>query len=217
LRRLRPPSTGTAIGLLALSIAVTGTAFAATGQLVNIADGTTAANVAKVDPTGALNTTNVPSRNQFREFAYAYDGLTTITPTTSASLALDRVVISQAGDNGAGHNNAAVTLYVRGASAGNCNGSLASTIGAYNVHANDTVVDNFTVPMRLKAPAGSTQYCIAASSSVFDTAGQGVWLVPRVTISGHVLSGTYSGTIYNRSAKTGPGALRGIVENGKRR
>ncbi|HEX8102053.1 MAG TPA: hypothetical protein VF533_05550 [Solirubrobacteraceae bacterium] len=53
-RRLRVPSLPTAISLLALSIAVTGTAWAATGQLVNIADGTNAARLAKVSQYGSL-------------------------------------------------------------------------------------------------------------------------------------------------------------------
>src|SRR5437868_4880147 len=56
LRRVRRPSLPTAISLLALSIVLTGTAFAATGQLVNIVDGSNPANVAKVDSTGQLKT-----------------------------------------------------------------------------------------------------------------------------------------------------------------
>jgi hypothetical protein len=42
------------LGLVALFVALGGTALAATGQLVNIADKTTAANVARVDAAGKL-------------------------------------------------------------------------------------------------------------------------------------------------------------------
>lgn len=43
-----------AVGLLALAIATTGSAMAATGQLVNIADGKNAGQLAKVDALGRL-------------------------------------------------------------------------------------------------------------------------------------------------------------------
>src|SRR5438309_10172006 len=55
--RLRPPSLPTAISLLALSIAITGTAYAAAPTLFSIADQTTPANTARVSAAGALSTT----------------------------------------------------------------------------------------------------------------------------------------------------------------
>jgi hypothetical protein len=54
LRRIPKPSPALLIGLLALGVASTGTAVAATGQVVNIADGTDASHVAKVDAAGRL-------------------------------------------------------------------------------------------------------------------------------------------------------------------
>ena len=54
IRRIPKPSPALLVGLLALVIALTGTAVAATGSLVNIADGTTATHVAKVDAVGKL-------------------------------------------------------------------------------------------------------------------------------------------------------------------
>jgi hypothetical protein len=45
---------GLVLGIIAVVIAITGTALAATGQLVNIADGSNAARLAKVDSTGSL-------------------------------------------------------------------------------------------------------------------------------------------------------------------
>src|SRR3954465_15545397 len=48
-------SPGTVLGGLALFVALGGTALAATGQLVNIADGNDATKVAHVDAAGKLN------------------------------------------------------------------------------------------------------------------------------------------------------------------
>ena len=53
---IRKPSPGTVLGLIALVVATTGTAFAATGQLVNIADGSNAARLAHVNSSGQLQT-----------------------------------------------------------------------------------------------------------------------------------------------------------------
>jgi hypothetical protein len=52
--RFSRPSTGTILGALALFIALGGTALAATGTVVNIADPTTASHIAKVDANGKL-------------------------------------------------------------------------------------------------------------------------------------------------------------------
>src|SRR4051794_6043926 len=49
------PSPAAVLAFIALMVALGGTALAATGQIVNIADGSNAANVAKVDSTGKLN------------------------------------------------------------------------------------------------------------------------------------------------------------------
>src|SRR5438552_1758168 len=59
------PSIGTILGGVALFIALGGTALAATGQIVNIADPTTPANMAKVDSTGALKTAGTATVSGF--------------------------------------------------------------------------------------------------------------------------------------------------------
>jgi hypothetical protein len=53
-RFLRRPTPAGVLAFIALSVAIGGTALAATGQLVNIADPGNAANVAKVDGSGRL-------------------------------------------------------------------------------------------------------------------------------------------------------------------
>jgi hypothetical protein len=54
MRRLRRPSPALVVAFVALVVALGGTALAATGQLVNIADGSKAANVAHVTNGGRL-------------------------------------------------------------------------------------------------------------------------------------------------------------------
>src|SRR4051794_6119304 len=54
MRRLRRPTPALVVAFLALLVALGGTALAATGQLVNIADGSKAANVAHVTSGGRL-------------------------------------------------------------------------------------------------------------------------------------------------------------------
>jgi hypothetical protein len=53
--RHRRPSPASVIAFIALMIALGGTALAATGQIVNIGDGTTTGRFAKVDADGKLN------------------------------------------------------------------------------------------------------------------------------------------------------------------
>jgi hypothetical protein len=53
--RIRRPSPALVVASIAIIIATAGTAFAATGQLVNITDPGNAAQAAKVDATGKLN------------------------------------------------------------------------------------------------------------------------------------------------------------------
>jgi hypothetical protein len=54
IRRIPKPSPALLVGLLALGVATTGTAVAATSTPVTITDGTNSAQVAKVDTGGAL-------------------------------------------------------------------------------------------------------------------------------------------------------------------
>jgi hypothetical protein len=55
MNRSRRPSASGVLAFIALMVALGGTALAATGQLVNIADGTNAARIAKVDANGKLS------------------------------------------------------------------------------------------------------------------------------------------------------------------
>ena len=54
MRSFRRPSPAMVVAIIAVVVATAGTAFAATGQLVNIADGTTATRLAKVGGDGKV-------------------------------------------------------------------------------------------------------------------------------------------------------------------
>src|SRR3954469_12434650 len=56
MRLSRRPSAPGVLAFIALMVALGGTALAATGQLVNIADGSNAARIAHVDSAGSLQT-----------------------------------------------------------------------------------------------------------------------------------------------------------------
>ena len=84
LARDRRPSTGTILGGIALFVALGGTALAATGQLVNIADPSNSSYVAKVDSSGALRTSSPPGR-PFASYAYVGTGTTALSPATKVA------------------------------------------------------------------------------------------------------------------------------------
>src|SRR4051794_21115126 len=96
----RRPSPGTILGAIALFVALGGTALAATGTIVNIADGTTAANVAKVDSGGALRTSAIPAAptKPFNAGAYVPDAYITDYTVpfagSTATIAINRIVLS---------------------------------------------------------------------------------------------------------------------------
>src|SRR4051794_17647654 len=100
----RRPSTGTILGFVAIFIAVGGTALAATGQLVNIADGSNAALLAHVTSAGQLKTASAPDvpAKPFSTFVRDYNADIVsgsynpawATPTM-AKIAIDRITISE--------------------------------------------------------------------------------------------------------------------------
>src|SRR3954469_16428359 len=101
LRWVKRPSNGTIIGSVALFVAIGGTALAATGTLVNIADGTNSALIAHVNAQGQLRTSSAPEAPlrpiTFTVSAYTNDragyGFAFATPTT-AKIALDRITMT---------------------------------------------------------------------------------------------------------------------------
>lgn len=194
--RLRPPSLSTAISLLALSIVVTGTAWAATGQIVNIADGTSAGNIARVGGDGSLKTA-VTSGNvgvavpktQFQHSFFVGEGANTVIGPTKATLALSRVLVSNHGAGSLRHD-VRVQLEQRASNGTACDG-INRTLAGYDTKPNSTVIDPLPTPMQLKPYGGASHWCLQASVIIVDDSGG--YYLPTVGLHGHVVSGTYSG------------------------
>ncbi|HEX8101790.1 MAG TPA: hypothetical protein VF533_04195 [Solirubrobacteraceae bacterium] len=190
----RRPSTGTVLGSIALFVALGGTALAATGQLVNIADGTNSARIAHVDVNGALKTSGLttiaaPARVFSVESAAYDDDTQSYTPLFSAStatIAINRIVVAP---------TAAATVprdlqiyYFSVAPGKPCseNGLYDYRyVVAYRINT-ETVVDTFPTPLVFK-PQSGRPWCLSTFQTRRDADNT---TVSRVTVSGSVLYGT---------------------------
>ncbi|HEX8102627.1 MAG TPA: hypothetical protein VF533_08455 [Solirubrobacteraceae bacterium] len=187
LRRLRVPSLPTAISLLALSIVVTGTAFAATGQLVNIADGSNAARLAHVSSTGSVQigdgagpltvdgtTTSreapLTEAVHFAAFVNTYtDCVSIATPPTGKALVIKtlRVNAYAIGDASSGQHYVHLTI-------GACSGGQENVLYA---HATSADVDHYSFEPGLIVPGGksliATTSAPGESSLYTEVSGEG--------------------------------------------
>jgi hypothetical protein len=194
----------TAISLLALSIAVTGTAWAATGQLVNIADPTAAGNIAKVDSTGALKTTAPatppqPPAKPLTRWALLYIGDNTVIAPTSGTVAIGRIGASNYGKQ---YNGSTMQVTVRQAGDtgdGTCGGTRV-TLATYDANPGQTVVDGLPTPLVLKPMTGYPRWCLIATATLPDTAGS--YYNPHLYLNGYSIgSVTVPSTRSSASAK----------------
>jgi hypothetical protein len=191
LRRVRgrAPSLPTAISLLALAIVLTGTAFAATGQIVNIADPSNAAHVAKVDVNGALRTSSTPVQPFAGSTSLTANSLAQITPPTTATVAFTRFLASNLADSSL-HAAFQISIYQFGGSGGTCNGT-SKWLASYDVSPSSTVVDALPSPLVLKPLTGYPQWCLEAVATLSDNPGS--YYLPHFAWNGYVVSGTFSG------------------------
>lgn len=235
--RGRAPSLPTAISLLALSIVLTGTAFAATGQLVTIVDPTNHARAARVGAVGGLQvnitdptnnsrhatvgpggalltrldgaTVLAPSRPFASAMSLSANVMTQLTPPTTATLAFTRFLASNLADSSL-HSAFQISLYQVGGTGGTCNGS-ASYLASYDVSPSNTVVDSLPIPMTLHLPSGSSVWCLEAIATLSDNPSS--YYLPHFAWSGYVVSGSFSGL----SASTPkPAAVRQATARGVR-
>jgi hypothetical protein len=206
------------VAVVALIAATAGTALAATGQLINIADGSNAGNVAKVDTTGALKVTgSVVSRAQFADFTThasvsnfyrnGHNYLAILGPT-SAALEVNRLVWTNSLLNA---NDWEVYLDYETTSTGSCSrfSSGEREIAHVNVRAHDSLTDTFPTPLLLKPKVGASQWCLmvgagptAATASTSDDNNL------TLNISGYIQSGTFTSTAA-RATTTGHSARLG--------
>ncbi len=196
-------SPAMAVAILALFVATTtGTALAATGTLVNIADGTTAGNVAKVDSAGALKTSvagtavvKAATPNSFYVTGSApnvnhTDGFG-IVLETKATLALDRIHLAPLGDG----NKApwlSEVAYVPIPAGGTCAGSVAAAareITFAALQTGDSHVDTFPTPITLKPLTSGGKWCLVFAAGQDNTTAA---TSLGIDVSGYVVSGTFT-------------------------
>jgi hypothetical protein len=197
-RRMRRPSPGVLVALLALFVALGGTAYAATTTIVNIADSTTPANKAHVNSAGQLLTSSAVSgyvgqaipRTPFvgSDFLSSTDEVQTVVAANKATVALTRLQFDNyfAQDNGAAID---VNLYEQGGNATTCDGSSGSVrIGRYDVQAGQTFSDAMQSPIVLKPLATGDVWCLDANLGVQGDPGS--FYEPSIGFSGYVAAGT---------------------------
>jgi hypothetical protein len=190
-RRLRPPSLPVAISLLALSIAVTGTAVAAAPQLFAIAD-STGTFVAKVNSSGQLLTSGavsgnvgmaVPSKPFNFPAASFQDGFATaqFAPTT-ATVALTGLRVSNQVSS-----PTTMSLYQYDETTTACSQTATRKfLGNITVPAKDTVEEQLNTPMILKPLVTGHSWCIITFAD--GNGGSNFW----TNYNGFVASGTFA-------------------------
>lgn len=180
------PSAGTVLGGIALFVALGGTAAAATGTVVNIADPATASHVARVDVNGALKAAPSPPVTPAYFSQPVNQGTSTLIPATGAKLAITRITV----DNYFG--NVGPVYVVLSESSGSkaiCDGSSGvRTISSIDVPVGQTFEDELPTPIVLKPFVAGGVWCLQATVQV-----QGApisYVAPDVQFSGYVTSGT---------------------------
>lgn len=198
--RITRPSTGTVLGGLALFVALGGTAAAATGQIVNIADPTNAGNIAKVDSGGALKVKGYPNTAMFSHIAegnfYADGSNQTIVFETTATLAIDRIQLSIYDPGGASPWDGAF-WYRSADSNGVCNGN-PTRLEVDDLQPSTTHLDEFPSPLILKPAVAGGKWCLMAGFGPVDASTDGA---ATFGVSGVVLAGTFSPAISAPPAK----------------
>jgi hypothetical protein len=199
---------GTAVAIVLSAIAVvaagTGTAVAVS-SVVNIADPTTPANVAKVDASGRLSVGSPLATIDAAGYLYGYQNAqyTQITSATKATLAITRVQLSNPSVN-AGATEEQLSLYQVPVDAG---GSCVNTtsgllLARYNLVPGDDVVDNLTAPITVRALNGAA-YCLVFYNSYLNGAVTPGFYV-AYGVSAYVTAGRYTGLGVTTAAANQP-------------
>jgi hypothetical protein len=189
--RFSRPSAGTILGATAVFIALGGTAFAAGATVVNIADPTTPANVAKVDASGKLQTsgsvTNTVNTQQAAPSAYLHTAtvsltasrgcVTFATPPSGKAMVLRevRIDVFSVTSTGAGQN---VLIYT----GVNCDGFLVGDVNPATV--GETVLP-FDPGLGIKAGSGLSGFADGTVQAEAYTDGYSVpsAAVPATTVT----------------------------------
>jgi hypothetical protein len=173
----RRPSAGVVLGFVALCVALGGTALAATGQLVNIADPGNASQVAKVDTAGSLQTrVSTGSVYATQASSRAFDFSRSVTNynagagyqtlfSTTATLAITSLSVTNSI-----YNADPWELYLNYSpipSGGQCAAFAAGyrVLAKVNVAAGGTQALPLPTPMLLKPAAAGASWCLMAGAA----------------------------------------------------
>jgi hypothetical protein len=194
-KRLHLPSPALVVAIVAVVLALGGVAWAATGQLVNIADPTNASNVAKVNGSGELRVVSrsaaTPANTPLFAAGYYPVGTHTLFGPTTATLALDHVNLRNPNGNTSYANTTfRFTIGRTSVTSGTC-GTTMTPLAMYTLRPGDNAVDSWPVPLRIK-PVGTAPFCVALLVAG-DPTNPGSVVHPCVAVQGQVVSGTYTG------------------------
>ena len=182
------PSTGTILGIVALFVALGGTAAATTSTLVNIADPVSPTHKARVDATGALRTSEPLPARTFLGHAYLSKSATnTLIGANHATVALTRLDLANYFDQ-TNRATVDVRLFEQSGDTTVCNGSSGSkSVGTYEVPAGQTVSIAMQSPIVLKPLVTNDVWCLLASVAV--QGGPGSYFLPEASYNGYVAVG----------------------------
>ena len=191
--RLRPPSLATAIALLALSIAVTGTAVAAAPHLFAIA-GKSGGHVAKVSSAGALSTTaSVAGAVRIAAPAtpFSFTGLSFVDSGVSIQFGATNATLAFTGFRVSNQTNVntSMSIYQYPETSTLCDQGTAGSrkfLGQFSVPAGQTVDEQLSTPQIVKPIPGFPDWCFINVA----TGPGGAAVI--TTYSGYVVSGTFT-------------------------
>jgi hypothetical protein len=210
-----------AISLAAIVFALRGSAGAATGQVVNIADGTTASYIAKVDSTGKLQTKvtglvsatitapTTPFRRRSTVVNYYYtSSYPVVLGPTKATLAITRI-----GYSNSVFNTETWELYlyrVAGTSASECNtnlfGASSEVLEHVNLSAASSFETTFPTPLVTKPFSPTGSYCLMAGAGPAGGATNNNTTPLDINFDGFVVSGTFTSSAISSAPKSGLGS-----------
>jgi hypothetical protein len=186
---LRRPSPAMVVAFIALMLALAGTAYAA-ATIVNIADPTNPANVAKVDTAGRLATTAAGTVNvaapakpfSFPAASFPDGGATIQFGATTATVAFTGFRVANQSSV-----STTLTIYQYGEPNSLCSTSSSTNrfLGQFSVPAGTTVDEQLTTAQIVKPLSGSPYWCFVTFAN--GPGGSAFW----TTYSGYVVSGTF--------------------------
>jgi hypothetical protein len=193
--KLRAPSAGVALAVIALSVALGGTAVATAPTIVNIADPAAPAHRAHVDGNGNLKASvsgvvgpAVPTTPIYGSGAIGSVGTSVaIIPSNSSTIALTRLSIDNFYDQTGGAAVHVALTKFDGTTA--CQPSTGfRSVGVYDVPAGTTYAEPMQSPIVLKPVNPGGVWCLVAQ---FAVQGDPIsYFVPIVSWSGYVTAGT---------------------------